>query len=345
MMQKLRVTLIGGLTALTLLSVTGCENSPVSTPTQSKTPNTSATTNIAGNGATTHDSSATANATKHAKHSTIKNVFNYSKYLPFTPLLPSYTTGHQLIHANITRYLNTGENGDAISYSAAYANAFVMTEGRPSELHIVPLPGSKTNITLSNDVHATMERHDGGESIVFTQNGLLFDVTTLNAGVSLQELEKVCESISVPATQTPSEIHESDSGPQSANALSFNPVKAGQFYVPGGYSLNVQGSAININGSSKSESFQITYRKGSSYLTVKQSMGTQPDYTNNTAYHSTMIHGVSVSEQHVNSMEPVAVCTLPQTHVHVVVDSNISSGEINKVVNSFLNTAMSNANQ
>lgn len=267
--------------------------------------------------------------------------FNYNQYLPFTPLLPSYTAGHQLTHSIVIRYLNMGHNGNAISYSASYENAFTITEGLANQLHFAPLSTTKTHVTLGNNIHATIQKHDGGESIDFTQHGLLFDVTTTNGGMRLQDLEKVCASISVPATQTPSEIHESDNGPQAATELNFNPIKAGQFYVPSGYSLNVQGSAINIKGNSKSELFQITYRKGSSYLTVTQSIGSQPEY--NTAYHSTMIHDVNVLEQHANSMEPVAVFTLPQTQVHVVVDSNISSGEVSKVLNSFLNTAMNNA--
>lgn len=62
-----------------------------------------------------------------------------------------------------------------------------------------------------------------------------------------------------------------------------------------------------------------------------------------TAYYSAMIHGVKVVEQHTTSMDPVAVFTLPQKHVHVGVYSNISSGDFGQVLDSFLNTAMNNA--
>lgn len=178
---------------------------------------------------------------------------------------------------------------------------------------------------------------DGGESIDFTQRGLLFDVTTINGGLSLEKLEKVCSSIRVPATQTPSEIHVEGN---STSGLTFNPIVAGQFYVPSGFKLSTQGSVINISGSSKQESYQITYRKGSSYLTITQSTGKQPDYAKSATYHNTTIQGVSVLEQHSNSMEPVAVFTIPQTHVQVVVYSNIPSSEVSKVVNSLLSTAM-----
>lgn len=333
--------IFSGFVGLSLFALVGC-NSPAS---HSNNGTTTSTNNTA-QGNTANTSTTMEPKTKPVSNKTSstgnKNGFNFSKYLPFTPLLPSYTAGYQLSHSEITRYLNTRQNGDAISYSASYGNAFTIIEGHPNQLQIAPSSATKTNITLSNNIHATMQKHDGGESIEFTQNGLLFDVTTINGGLSLQKLEKVCSSIRVPATQTPSEIHIEGN---STSGLSFKPIMMGQFYVPSGFKLNTQGSAINISGNSKQESYQITYRNGSSYLTVTQSTGKQPNYTKGTTYQSTTIQGVSVLEQHTNSMEPVYVFTIPQTHVHVVVYSNISSSEVKKVVNSLLSTAMHTKSQ
>lgn len=319
--------IFSGIVVLSLFTLVGC-NSLASNSNNGKTANTLTTTEP-----TTKPGSNGTSLTGH------KNGFDFSKYLPFTPLLPSYTAGYQLTHSEITRYLNTGQNGNAISYSASYSTAFSLIEGRPHQLHIAPSLNPKTNVTLSNNIHASIYTYDGGESIEFINNGLLYDLTTTN-GVSLQELEKVCTSISVPASVAPNDIHVSDNGARSASVLSFSSVRVGQFYVPKGYSLNVQGSAINISGTSKQESFQITYRKGSSYLTITQSTGSEPDYTQGITYHNVKIQGVSVLEQSSNSMEPKAFFTIPQTNVHVVVYSNISSREVSKVVNSFLSTVM-----
>lgn len=334
-------TIFRGIVGLSLLTLVGC-NSPAL-----KSDNgTTTSTNNTSQGSKVNPSQTTESTTNRTSYETDSagnlEAFDFRQFLPFTPLLPSYTAGHQLTHSIITRYLNTGKNGNAISYSASYGNAFTITEGRPNELLLASLSATKTDITLGNNVPATMQKHDGGESIVFTQNGLLFDVTTINAGISLQELEKVCSSIRVRATQTPSEIHIEN---HSTSGLSFKPVIAGQFYVPSGFQQNTQGSAININGTSRQESFQISYRKGSSYLTITQSTVNQPDYTKGTTYHSVKIKGISVLEQYSNSMEPVAVFTLPQANVHVVVYSNISSSEVSKVINSLLSTAMNNTGQ
>ena len=260
--------------------------------------------------------------------------FNFRKYLPFTPLLPSYTAGYKLTHSEVIRYLNTPQNGDAISYSASYADGFVVTEGLPNQLHLVQI-SPKIALLIDNKIHATMQKHDGGESIDFVKNNILCDVTTINGGVSLQDLKKVSASISIPATQPPSEIHFSDNGPDS-NQLSFIPLKAGQFYIPSGFVLNVQGSAVNISQNSKSESFQITYKKDTSYLTVIQLKGSVPNYATNSIFRIVVINGISVYIQSTNSSLPVAVFTRPQTGVQVTIYSNILSNEITRVVKSIL---------
>ena len=261
------------------------------------------------------------------------STFNFQKYLPFTPLLPSYTAGYQLTHSEVIRYLNTPQNGNAISYSASYGSGFVVTEGLPNQLHLVQI-SPKTNLIVDKNIHATMQIHDGGESIDFVKNNILYDVTTINGGVSLKNLKKVCASIRIPATQAPSEIHFSDDGPNSSQ-LSFMPLKAGQFYIPHGFVLNVQGSAVNINQNIKSESFQITYRKGSSYLTVIQFKGSVPNYATNPIFHTVVIDGVSVDVQSSNSNLPFAVSE-PRTDVHVIIYSNIPLNEIIRVTRSIL---------
>lgn len=284
----------------------------------------------------THPSKVPTNSTSKDKiGSDIKNVtFNFHKYLPFTPLLPSYTAGYQLTHSEVIRYLNTPQNGNSISYSASYADGFVVTEGRPNQLHFVQI-SPKTDLMIDNKIHATMQKHDGGKSIDFVKNNMFYDVTTINGGVSLQDLKKVCASISIPATQPPSETHISDNGFDSS-LLSFIPLKAGQFYIPSGFVLNGQGSAVNISQNSKNESFQINYWKGSSYLTVVQSKGTVSNYATNSSFHTIKINGTSVYIQSKNSDLPVAVFTRPKTGVQVIIYANIPSSEIIRVVESIL---------
>lgn len=288
-----------------------------------------------GTGATQSSKVPTNTISGNKSVGNIQNTsFNFHEYLPFTPLLPSYTAGYQLTHSEVIRYLNTPQNGDAISYSASYANGFVITEGRPNQLHIVQI-SPKTDLIINNNIHAMMQSHDGGESIEFVKHNILYDVTTINGGVSLEDLKKVCASISVPATQSPSVIHMSDNGSNSSQ-LGFSPVKAGQFYVPSGFTLNTQGSAINVRKTSKTESFQITYNKGSSYLTVIQSTGMAPDYSKNSSFHIVRMYGTSVYFQSRNPGLPVAVFTIPHTGVQVTVYSNVPSSEVTKVVTSIL---------
>lgn len=250
-------------------------------------------------------------------------MFNFHKYLSFTPLLPSYTAGYQLSYSEVIRYLNLPLNSNAISYSASYGDGFVVTEGLSNQLHLAQI-SRKTDLMIDNNIHATMQKHDGGESIDFVKNNILYDVTTINGGISLKDLKKVCASIRIPATQPPSEIHLSDDGPNSSQ-LSFMPLKAGQFYVPSGFALNVQGSAVNISQNSKSESFQITYRKGLSYIMVIQSKGMVPNYATNFSFRNVKINGTSVYTQSTNSSLPVAVFTRPKTSVQVVIYANIPS--------------------
>lgn len=60
--------------------------------------------------------------------------FNYRQYLPFTPLLPSYTAGYQLTTSQISCSQNMPpDNTSGAGYLAAYGShaAFTITEGTP----------------------------------------------------------------------------------------------------------------------------------------------------------------------------------------------------------------------
>lgn len=266
------------------------------------------------------------------------NPFDYSQYLSFIPLLPSYTDGQQLTHTEITRYLKIPQGENAISFNASYGDAFILFEGRPNDVHNELTSYPKTKIIIGKNIKATVYKHDEGETIEFIKNNLLFDLTTINKGISLQQLIKISESIRVQATQTPNVIHLSNEGPLSAKELSFIPIMPGKFYVPNGFKLYVQGSSVNINKSSKAETFQITYKKGDSYITVEQShMKGNEDYSQNSSFRQIKINGVSVfiNKRNWGSL-PIAQFIKANGEIQTIIYSNISEGEVKKVIESIL---------
>ncbi|KPV44945.1 hypothetical protein [Alicyclobacillus ferrooxydans] len=269
--------------------------------------------------------------------------FNYLDYLPFIPQLPNYTGGAKLTHTQITRYLNTPQNGDAVDYTAVYGAAFSLFEGRQDQVHLAPIAAPKTNITIGS-IHATMQKHDGGESIQFVQNHILYLVSTINSGMSLTDLKKVISSIGVPATGIPDVINMSNSGPTAAQELSFHPILPGQFYTPSGYSLSDQVAETDIVKGVKTEAFYMTYRKGQSYITVNQSIdqslsSTGANFNTNQVYQPTQIQGITVYMQHSNFMQPEAGFEIPRKGIWVTLDTNVSAAEITKIVTSLVASA------
>lgn len=202
--------------------------------------------------------------------------FDYHNYLPFTPLLPSYTAGYKLTYSKIERSLNN-PLGNTIVYTARYGtlgssiSMFEIMEARPDEFHLVTEPATKTPIQIGN-VQAMMEKHNGGGSIQFTKNDVEYYVSSpgnITLGVSLDvELKKICESITVPLDTPPTEINISDTGLSALSGLSFKAIHPGDFIIPQGYKFQGISTNIHVNGVKKVELLTITYKNGTSYLSV-----------------------------------------------------------------------------
>ncbi|MDP4086503.1 MAG: hypothetical protein Q8934_18120 [Bacillota bacterium] len=278
-----------------------------------------------------------SNGTKKPKQEIKNELYNYKQYLPFTPLLPSNTVGHKLTYSEITRNLDPSQGGNSIWYTARYGTSFGLIEGQANQYNLIIHSGSKMPLTIGKNIQATMYTHDEGETIEFIKNNLIYQVTSNNHHLSLEQLKKVCESISVPATQTPTVIHLSDNGPQSVNELSFKPILAGQFYVPSGFKLDIQVSAINIEKGSKEENYQITYKNArNSYLTIIQTIPNSNDYAQNVNYHMEKMNGVAVYITKIPQL-PTVQFSKPKTNTQITIDTNVSETELKKVINSLIN--------
>ena len=271
--------------------------------------------------------------------------FDYQKYLPFTPLLPSYTAGYELTYSQIERSQNTPPGSNSITYLAAYGShsSFVITEVRPNDFHPAPDQSPKVPIQIGN-IQATMMEHDGGESIQFTKDGLEYIVTSISGGgVPLDELKKISASIAVPAEAPPTEITIMNTGFSAADELSFKAIQPGEISVPLGYKLQIESTNVDIKGDAKVETLQLNYKKGSSYLTIWESDGeypfgdSTPVVTPESDFTSKLIDNTAVELRHSNNrMLPAAKFTLSQNGLQFILFSDLQETEVEKVVASIL---------
>lgn len=298
------------------------------------------------------DTSKTAGSTAAGSSSTATQTssvpggsFDYQKYLPFTPLLPSYTAGYQLTLSHVERSQNTPPGSNSITYLAAYGShsAFVITEARPNDIHPAQDQSPKIPI-LIGDIQATMMEHDGGESIQFIKNGIEYIITSISGGgVSLDELKKISASIAVPAVAPPTEITIMNTGLSAADGLSFKAIQPGDISVPQGYQLKIESTNVDIKGDTKVETLQLNYKKGSSYLTIWESDGEHPFgdptpvVTPESDFTSKQIDNTVVELRHSNNrMLPAAKFTLSQNGLQFTIFSDLPQSEVEKVATSIL---------
>ncbi|WP_172408128.1 M56 family metallopeptidase [Desulfosporosinus sp. FKA] len=147
------VTLVIVLAAITL------SNAKASTPDKSRDASTMTTIN---------SGIAQSNQSSYISDGS----FNYRKYLPFTPLLPSYTAGYQLTNSEINSpYHYTAEYGGNPNSLPPLVPAFSINENPPNEFNQPnndQLP--KTQIQIGKLSATAIEDNKALNSIQFTKN-------------------------------------------------------------------------------------------------------------------------------------------------------------------------------
>jgi hypothetical protein len=258
--------------------------------------------------------------------------FDFSKYLSFTPMLPSYTAGYELTHSQIDSSINNPQ-GNTIWYTASFGNsAFVVSESKPNDAHLAPEPW--TSIKIDN-LDAQMYKHDGGESVKFVQGGVLYDITTISGGISYQELHKVCTSIGRRATARPNMIHLSISGSAAESQVEAGFVTPKTYTVPSGFTLDVESLDTAISPKKTTHVFSMTYKKGSSYVTVQETNGGDlPSVFPSFQYQQKQISGITVYSRRKTAPQspqlPAAGFLSASTHVQYVIDTNVDQSVLNQ---------------
>lgn len=225
--------------------------------------------------------------------------FDYNKYLSFTPILPSYTAGYELISSQISCNQNTPPGTNSNTFSALYGSpsastsygiqsAIMIKEARPGEMFQAVIQRSsdvketKTQIQVG-DFPATLKvteyKNYRSSSIQFTKDNVEYIVySNPGAGISLDELKKIAASITVSADNPPTDIYINKIGQTASNGLSFKTLNPKDIAVPQGYVFNQESSRIQIRGNEKYEVFNLNYTTGNStpFLGVEMSKGKLP---------------------------------------------------------------------
>lgn len=214
-----------------------------------------------------------------------KGGFNYRQYLPFTPLLPSYTAGYQLTFSQISCSQNMPpDNTSGVGYLAAYGShaAFTISEGPPKGMKPnISDHSTKTQIQIG-DLPATLYVREIGDAYIrFTKDGVEYTANNIiGGGISIEELKKICASIVVPVNNPPTDIYIGKGGTSAPDGLSFKTLQAGDVVVPRGYKFDMQNSMIYIQGNEKTETFSLYYTntKGTStpFINVEMIIGDHP---------------------------------------------------------------------
>lgn len=278
--------------------------------------------------------------TDRAVHSLGSYSFKFNKFLPFMPLLPKYTAGYSIIRTKIERSLNN-PIGNTIIYTAIYGNSptdvgFVIDEARPNEMHFVSEPW-KSGPMIGN-IRSKMYKHDGGENILFIKNGVEYVVTSIQGTVSMTELEKVCASISEPASVMPTEINIEINGSATVKELGFYVERTGEFYVPKGFELAGEGGDVNIQGNKKIGTYQLNYNKGTAFLTITQQDGFYFTVTGNPNYINKKIDRVDVDLKTFGrpGQIPSAVFAPLHSQIQFTISTDLSLQEVEKITKSIL---------
>lgn len=275
--------------------------------------------------------------------------FDFHAYLPFIPELPTYNVGYTLTSASIVRSMDNSHVNTA-EYTAIYGpSAFVVLEAKPSQIHDAPEPW--VPITMGN-IHAQMYKHDKGESVKFIKGGVQYEVTSIDGGISYNDLLKVCKSISVPAKDAPTSNDLTVSGPVAVSQASKKFITPKQFVAPKGLALSEE--SFNAFQSTKPvkqkrETFNMSYKDGSILLSIEQStdQSLEPVF-DSSQYHTKTISGVLVHIRNANAPQspqlPSAGFVNPTTEVKVVITSSLRQTAIERVVENLLHTSTTQAN-
>ncbi|KLU62787.1 regulatory protein BlaR1 [Peptococcaceae bacterium CEB3] len=344
------------ITVVVALAFVTLTNAKADTPSAVGTSNTNSSSMVAGTGATatnvvpsrqTPQSNQSSSASggiqtvqPNQSSSAPEGSFDYHNYLPFTPLLPSYTAGQKLTYSKIDSSLNNPQ-GNTIIYTARYGSPggsmFVIMEGRPDEFHLATNSTAKTPIQIG-DLQASMEKSRSGVSIQFAKNNVEYNVTSSGGNFTLDDLQKISESITVPAVKAPTEINLENTGLSSLNGLSFKSIRPGDFLIPQGYKLQGVSTNINISADKKVELVTMTYKNGASYLSIYENNGNlYGDSTGSSGFDTKQIGGTIVKMRNSsNTMLPAAEFTLSRNGLQFAIFSDLPQSEVDKVVTSIL---------
>ncbi|EHQ90626.1 antirepressor regulating drug resistance protein [Desulfosporosinus youngiae DSM 17734] len=233
--------------------------------------------------------------------------FNYRQYLPFTPLLPSYTAGYELTSSQISCSQNMPpDNTSGVGYLAAYGShaAFTISEGPSKGIEPnISDYSTKTQIQIG-DLPATLYVREIGDAFIrFTKDGVEYTVNNIiGGGISIEELKKICASIAVPAKNPPSDIYIGKGGTSATDGLSFKTLQAGEVVIPQGYKFDMQNSMIYIQGDKKSENFSLYYTNtqgtATPFINVQMIQGDHPWFapvsTPDSTFDTKRIDGIDV---------------------------------------------------
>lgn len=278
--------------------------------------------------------------------SSSQSVFDYHKYLTFDPLVPSNTMGKRLTKLKVEKAINQNEKVLPAYFSATYGNSFSIMEGVPSQLKI-HFTEAGTDIKLNGKINAKLYKHDNdsGATIQFKNNGLLFNITSTNNQVSLQQLKKISESVHVKVKKAPDIINLSYIGAKSIKHLSFNPIRAKQMVIPQGYKFDLESSAINVVSGSRNETYQlIFYNKNKStgypYITIKQTKSSnQESPQSNNDDKVQKIDGVLAYTHQGNPKIPAAQFKEPQSNIYVTIYASLPSNELKQLIHAILTSS------
>ncbi|WP_052090690.1 M56 family metallopeptidase [Desulfosporosinus sp. HMP52] len=277
--------------------------------------------------------------------------FNYRQYLPFTPLLPSYTAGYELTSSQISCSQNMPpDNYSGVGYLAAYGShaAFTISEGPSKGIEPnISNYSTKTQIQIG-DLSATLYVREIGDAFIqFTKDGVDYTAhNIIGGGISIEELKKICASIVVPAKNPPSNIYIGKGGTSATDGLSFKTIQAGDVVIPQGYKFDMQNSMTFIQGDKKTETFSLYHRntKGTStpFINVQMIKGDHPWFapvaTPDSTFDTKQIDGIEVKlRKNYNDGLPAAVFQI-SSGLRFEIASTESQGIIETMVKSIVQT-------
>lgn len=271
----------------------------------------------------------TTSNTSHQSNPSPGPPFDFSKYLSFTPFLPTYTDGYKFSDSFIVRSLNP-KLGNVIQYWAEYGNpegtCIQVEEARPKVFQLLD-----------------MTSHMNG-AVAVTRNNVEYVIREQGSAASISQLKKVAQSIRVPAKAKPDKISVSDVGASSQKLIHFKIVKPGMFYVPQGIQLTGQSASVSIDHSSVTEAYSMAYGNLFQISEIHRPRNSGGPRNNGYNGPTTVIDGIKVTfdKSHFGNFIDGAAFTNFKTGVEFTLfDQQLSNSQFRKVLDSIVKASVS----